>query len=275
MTCCCVCLCLTPAMCHASSSHCYLSLLSGTPSKYQLCTWHHLPASLPWIPHRDLNIFVVLPWLLSWGFPNFLFCFQTLQVFFFLPFYLLFILGGFSLLSCLCSFFILPASHYQLPLSAQFFGLFSAIHIDPSASLLMTGGSRLYLFLFSTWLWLTGQRSDLLLWVQLISQISAFHAATCLSSCILSSALPLLQSVPLKDKQPQNCICLPFAVSWNVNYHFHAVCISFPGWHPCPYPALTVLSHLWDALCVFSLLLAFLCWRNSHKAMQLGTYFLK
>lgn len=89
--------------------------------------------------------------------------------------------------------------------------------------------SQLYLFLFSMWLLLTGQRSDLLLWMELISQISAFHATTCLSSCILSPALPLLQSVLLKDKQPQNCIGFPFAVSWNINYHFQAVCISFPG----------------------------------------------
>lgn len=37
-----------------------------------------------------------------------------------------------------CSFFIFPASHHHLPLSAQFFGLFSAIHIHPSASMLTT-----------------------------------------------------------------------------------------------------------------------------------------
>lgn len=119
------------------SCHCYLTLLSGTPSKYQLCT--SSCASIPWIPHRDVNIFVVLPWLLTWGFPCFLIWCQVfvisrpshLSTFFSY-------LGFFPLLSCLCSFFILPASHHHLPLSAQFFGLFSAIHIDPSASLLMT-----------------------------------------------------------------------------------------------------------------------------------------
>lgn len=39
-------------------------------------------------------------------------------------------LGIFSLFFCLCSLFILPASHHHLPLSAQFFGLFSATHIS-------------------------------------------------------------------------------------------------------------------------------------------------
>lgn len=188
----------------------------------------YVPQSLEYL--RDLNIFVSLPWQLSWGFPYFLFWFQTLHMFVISrPSHLstfFSYLGIFYLLSCLCSFFILPASHHRLPLLAQFFGLFSAIHIHPSASMLT---SQLILFLFSVWLWLTDQRSDLLLWMQLISQINAFHATTCLSSCISSAALPLLQSVLLKDKQPQNCIGFPFAVSWNINYHFQAVCISSPG----------------------------------------------
>lgn len=245
MTFCSVCLCLTPAMCHASSCHCYLTLLSGTPSKYQLCTSYC--ASVPWTPHRDFNIFVVLPWLLSWGFPYFLICFQTLQVFVISrpshPSAFFSYLGFFP--SCLvCA----PSSSSQLLTITclcqhNSLACFQPFSLIPQHPCWRPSGFQLCLFLFSMWLWLTGQRSDLV-WVQLISQINAFHAATCLSSCILSSALPLLQFVLLRDKQPQNCIAFPFAVSWNINCHFHAV------WYPCPYPVLTVLSHLCEMLCV-------------------------
>lgn len=115
----------------------------------------------------------------------------------------------FPLLSCLCSFFILPASHHHWPLSAQFFSLFSAIHIDPSASLSMTQWISVVPISVQH-VALTHRPEE---WVQFISQINAFHAATCLPSCILSSALPLLQFVLLKDKQPQNWIGFPCAVS--------------------------------------------------------------
>lgn len=148
----------------------------------------------------------------------------------FSPFYLLFILVFFFPSSLVYA----PSSSSQLLTITclcqhNSLACFQPFTFIPQHPCWWPSGSQLYLFLSSTWLWLTGQRSDLVLWVQLISQISAFHAATCLSSCILSSALPLLQSVLLKDKQPQNCIGFPFAVSWNINYHFQAVCISSPG----------------------------------------------
>lgn len=241
------------------SCHCYLTLLSGTPSKYQLCT-SYMPQSLEYLTETSIFCSFAITALLRLSlFPDLIsdsagVChFQA-----FPPFYLLFILGFFS--PPLLSMLLLHASSFSPSLtfvSTILWFVFS--HSHPCW---WPSGSQLCLFLFSTWLWLRPEE-----WVQFISQINAFHAATCLPSCISSSALPLLQFVLLKDKQPQNCICFPCAVSLNINHHFHAVCISSPGgilalilYWPCSHTSVSC------CVCVFSLL-AFLCWRNSHKAM--------
>lgn len=147
-------------------------------------------------------------------------CFQA-----FSPFYLLFVLGDFSPL--LLPMFLVHPPSFSPSLafvSTVLWLVFSHSHFIPQHPCWQPSWSQLYLFLFSAWLWLTDQRSDLL-WMQ----INAFHATTCLSRCISSPALPLLQSVLLKDKQPQNCIGFPFAISWNINHHVQAVFVSFPG----------------------------------------------
>lgn len=120
----------------------------------------------------------------------------------------------FGWLFFLCFCFILPASRHHLSLSALFWHIFSHSHSSLSVHVDDPSDPSVVCICALSGSGSTGWWSALLLWMQFISQITIVHATTCSSSWVLSSVLPLFQSVVLiKDKRPQKCICFPFAVA--------------------------------------------------------------
>lgn len=228
------------------SCHCYLTLLSGTPSKYQLCT-SYMPQSLEYLTETSIFCSFAITALLRLSlFPDLIsdsagVChFQA-----FPPFYLLFILGVFSppLLSMLL------------------------LH-PPSFSPSLTFVSTILWFVFSHSHWSLSIPVDDQ-WISVVS-ISVQHVALtqargvgavhlsdqCFPCCHLLAQLHLIISPPITAV----CTAQGQAAS---ELHWLSLCCFmkhksplpcslhlFPWWHPCPYPVLAVLSHLCELLCV-------------------------
>lgn len=226
MTNCCVCLCLAPATCHAHPAtavlSCFLELhLNSSCSPGT----SHVPQSLEYITEASASL---------------CFCHDCSLKSFLISCF------GFRLGRCLsfpglstffsylgfppCSLVYAPSSSSQLLTITclcqhNSLACFQPFTFIPQHPCRWPSGSQLYLFLFSMWLWLTDQRSDFLLWMQLISQINAFHAA----HLHLVISPPITAVCTARGQAASEMYGFPLAVWWNRNYHFQAVCISSPA----------------------------------------------